>query len=110
MIETELWTSFVSLLRSYAAAGGLSSGEVHVSSTTQSVTISAFAVELEMYFDSALGQVSWQKRLESSEADSGTFVLLPEGKILIGETTKDLDHAAIDFIASVTESAKGGPR
>jgi hypothetical protein len=109
-IETELWTSFVTLLRSYAAAAGFHTGVVEVRSSMESVTIGALAVELEMRFDAALGRVTWQKRVAREEAKSGRFQFLPEGTIAIDGTTKDLDHVAIDFIALVTERAKGGSR
>ncbi len=50
MLETELWLSFVSMLRSYAAAASLHSPEIDVASSENSVAITASDVRLEMQF------------------------------------------------------------
>jgi hypothetical protein len=41
---------------------------------------------------------------------TGSFTMQPEGTIQINGATKDLDHGAIDFIASVTAEGKGSRR
>ena len=107
-LKAELWFSFVSMLRSYAAAASLHAGEVRVNAVGDSVTITAFATQLEMHFDHESGNVIWEKRMVRQVPVSGSFTIQPEGTIHHSGTTKDLDHAAIDFIASVTEIAKGG--
>jgi hypothetical protein len=106
MVETELWISFVSLLRSYAAAASLASGKVAVVSNNESVTISAFAVQIEMKFDSKSGQGTWEKRVAGHAVFPDTFAIRPEGTIHINGAVRDLDHAAIDLIASVAERGK----
>jgi hypothetical protein len=107
MLQTELWISFVSMLRSYAAAAGLHGGEVHVATTGNTVEITSSATELDMRFDPDSSQVYWTKRAASQGPVTGTLTIQPEGTIHVNGASKDLDHAAIDFIASVTEPGKG---
>lgn len=107
-LKVELWLSFVSMLRSYAAVASLRGEEVRVSSERNSVTVSAFANQLAMGFDPDSGVVNWQRRTAQQSSMGGVFSLQPDGVIAIDGTTKDLDHAAIDFIASVAQSAEGG--
>jgi hypothetical protein len=107
MLEMELWLSFVSLLRSYAAAASLHAGDVRVSSSANTVKITSGAGELNLHFDSESRQGSWTQCTASSPAVTGNFAMQPEGTIHIDGVTKDLDHAAIDFIASISERGKG---
>ena len=107
MIETELWLSFASMLRSYAAAASLHAGEVHLRSTEDSVTISTRAAQIELHFDPESGIATWAKLAEHQAAVRGSFEFVPEGGIRMDGATKDLDHAAIDFVASVTAEGKG---
>ncbi|HEY1502023.1 MAG TPA: hypothetical protein VGF88_20780 [Acidobacteriaceae bacterium] len=98
-LQIELWISFVSLLRSYAAAANLNSAApAHIEESENSVAIVAAESRLEMHFDSDTGKVRWHKRAASSSPIAGTFELLPQGSIAINGATKDLDHVAIDFI------------
>ena len=106
MIESELWVSFVSMLRSYAAAANVNLGKVWVVSNGMTVTISAFATQIEMRFDEKTGQGTWEKRVAGRPAFPGAFAIEPEGMIRINGAVKDFDHAAIDLIASVTERGK----
>lgn len=110
MLQTELWVSFVSMLRSYAAARSLHAGEIGVAVTEYAVTIAAGASQLDMQFDPDSSQVIWSRRTASHAPIAGSFSLDPEGRVSIDGAAKDLDHAAIDFIASITEGAKGGAR
>ncbi len=110
MLQTELWVSFVSMLRSYAAAASLHTGEVGVRLDGNDVGIAAGDVQLAMHFDAESGVVSWTKRTGCSEPIAGSFEILADGVVSVNGATRDLDHAAIDFIASVTEGSKGGQR
>ncbi len=107
MIETELWMSFVSMLRSYAAAASLHAVEVRVVFSANTVEVAARDAQLEMNFDPDSSLVRWTKRTGPDVA-SGSFSIEPGGTLSIDGASRDLDHAAIDFIASVTDSAKGG--
>ena len=106
MIEAELWVSFVSMLRAYAAAASLDAGDagkVRVQSKGETVTISAFACQIEMRFATETGEGVWEKRLAGRPVYPGTFSIEPDGRMRIGGAVKDLDHATIDLIASVTQ-------
>ncbi len=110
MIETELWASFVSLLRSYAAAANLNQREpVRVEEAGQTVAVAAGEVRIEMRFDPIGGQVTWEKRGAGAETTGG-FEFLPEGTISIAEKVRELDQVAIEFITSVVHSGKGSTR
>jgi hypothetical protein len=106
-LKVELWLSFVSMLRSYAAASNLNlSRPVRIEEASNSLFLVAAAARLEMHFAPDTGEVRWSRQSESRPV-TGTFKFLPEGAISINGATKDLDHAAIDFIASVTAEGKG---
>jgi hypothetical protein len=107
MLQTELWVSFVSMLRSYAAAASLHAGEVHVSTTENAVKIASGATHLEMQFDAESSRVNWTKHTTSHGPTTGSCTIESDGVLSINGRTKDLDHAAIDFIASVTAEGKG---
>jgi hypothetical protein len=108
-LQAELWLSFVSVLRSYAAASNLNlPGHARIEEANDSLAIVAPESRLEMRFDPDTGKVRWHKRAKSCSPVAGTFEFLPQGAIAIDGTTKDLDHVAIDFIASVTGHASGG--
>ena len=101
MIETELWASFVSLLRSYAAAANLNLREpVRVEEAGDRVVVVAGTTRLTMRFDA--GKVSWEK----TGGEAGSFEFLPEGKIAVGGQVLDLDHVAIEFIDSLVKGHK----
>ena len=103
MLETELWLSFVSLLRSYAAAANLNLEEhARIEHGGNSISIVASAARLELVFNPETSIVTWQKTAPAHDPIGGSFAFLPEGTLNINGTIKDLDHAAIDFVAAVT--------
>lgn len=102
-ILAELWVSFVSMLRSYAGAAALNGGAgPEVEAAEFAVVVTAGGARLTMDVDAAGGQGKW-----SLAASQGSFVLLPEGRIAVDGKTLDLDHAALDFLALLTEAAAG---
>ena len=107
MLQTELWVSFVSMLRSYAAAASLHAGDVDVTTAENAVTIVFGRTHLEMRFDPESSRIVWTKRTGSRLPLDGSFTIAPEGSVRIDGASKDLDHAAIDFIASVTAGKEG---
>jgi hypothetical protein len=99
MLQTEFWVSFVSLLRSYAAAANLNRHQhAHIDEATHSATIVAGQPSLAMHFDPETGKVKWQKHNASHDPTIGTFEFQAEGNIAIAGINKDLDHVAIDII------------
>jgi len=109
-VNFEVWRSFVSMLRSYAAAATLHAGAVRVQTAENEVRVASTAAELAMQFDVESGVVSWTRCGGAGEVAAGRFEILHDGVVSVGGVTRDLDHAAIDLIASVTEGAKGGRR
>ena len=105
VIEAELWASFVSLLRSYAAAANLNLGEpVRVEEDGDAVAVVVGTARIVMRFDAENGPVIWERT--GREAASGSFEFLPEGMIAIGGNTQDLDHVAIEFITALSQAGK----
>ncbi len=103
----ELWLSFRSVLRSYAAAASLQSEEAaRIAWTESDVTLTGAKASLELKLDLASGRGSWHLHVAAEEAAHGRFDLLPEGTIDINGKVKDLDHAAIDFVDLVTRADK----
>jgi hypothetical protein len=102
-LKVELWLSFVSLLRSYAAASNLNrSHHARIEEANDFVAIAVAASRLEMHFASDTGQVRWRKQSESAGPVAGTFDFLPEGAISVDGATQDLDRVAIEFVQLAT--------
>ncbi|MGB9030033.1 MAG: hypothetical protein WCC27_07940 [Acidobacteriaceae bacterium] len=109
MLETELWLSFVSLLRSYAAAANLNLEEhARIEHGETSAALIAGDTRLEMIFDPETGTVTWAMSAPPQPPITGSFAFLPEGTVNIDGTIKDLDHAAIDFVAVVANQRGKG--
>ena len=107
VLAGELWRSFRSVLRSYAAAASLRSEEAaRVEWTESDLTVAGYAARLELKLDLGSGRGCWHLRVGGEETAHGKFDLLPEGAMDIDGKVQDLDHAAIDFVALVTEAEK----
>jgi hypothetical protein len=105
VLAGELWLSFRSVLRSYAAAASLQREEIaRVAWTEADVTLTGVQASLELKLDLASGRGSWHLHATGERAAHGKFDLLPEGTIDIDGKVKDLDHAAIDFVSLVTKA------
>lgn len=109
MPATELWISFTSLLRSYAAAAGLNTAEpAKIVATADTMIATAGSARLEMQYDATHWAGNWSLRSADQPESQGQFTLLPEGRIELDGTTLDLDHAAIDFAAALMQAAATG--
>lgn len=85
-LHTELWTSWASLLRSYAAAHGLNS--------TQHAVVEISPDEIILRVGSHWLRFS-STSLQSSEGLPGSFALTEDGNVCIGDTTpEEMDFAA----------------
>jgi hypothetical protein len=104
MLETELWVSFVSVLRAYAAAASLHSNAApQIEVTPDSVALVADASRTDLRFD-PLSRIV-QSRTRNVHGDllaAGEFEILPDGTIGIDGAKLEMDHVAIDLIGSVT--------
>lgn len=106
MLSAELWLSFASLLRSYAAAATLHvTPAAEIVITEETATIASGAARLHVVCDPVTGAGNWQLRRGAQPVAEGRFHLLLEGRIALDGSTLDLDHAAIDFIAALTQAA-----
>lgn len=107
MIFAELWLSFGSLVRAYAAAASVHAGHAaDVVVTEQTVSIAAGPARLDMACNSETGVGAWQLTSFETALRQGRLQLLPEGRIALDSKTLELDHAAIDLVASVMRAAK----
>jgi hypothetical protein len=108
-LAAELWLSFRTVLRSYAAAANLRSEEITRVEWSESdfILVSASA-RLELKFELASGRGSWHLHTGNEETAHGQFNLLPEGALELDGKVLDLDHAAIDFVGLVTQSSNPG--
>jgi len=84
-LRIELWTSWASLLRSYAAAHGLSSRHHAV------VEIGADEITLRV-------AGTWlrftHEQMEDSNGNRSSFLLQEDGTVKLNETTQEMDLAA----------------
>jgi hypothetical protein len=101
MLLTELWLSFASVMRSYAAVGD---SAAEIASTQDSIIAISGAAQLAMYVDPQSGAGNWHIQRDGVTTAQGAFVLLPEGRIELDGRPLDLDHAAIDFVALVKQA------
>jgi len=108
-LETEMWVSFVSLLHSYAAACSLNLKEpLRVEEAGTSFAILARDARLEIQFDTGSSAVNWRLHTQYQDPTTGSFKFLSEGTVAIGQTIKDLDQVAIEFVAAVIEQSPSG--
>jgi hypothetical protein len=98
-LAAELWLSFRSVLRSYAAASSLHNEEItRIEWSESDIILASAAARLELRFDLATGRGSWHLHGNDTETAHGHFNLLPQGALERDGKVLDLDHAAIDFV------------
>jgi len=104
-VRAELWRSFVSLLKSYAAAASLNGLEHGVLVLTEnSLQVAAVPGTLSVAFYQALGRGVWSVAV-NSELEKGTFELHLDGAVSLDERVVEMDHAAIELISSLSTAA-----
>jgi hypothetical protein len=109
-VSTELWISFASLLRSYAAARSLNDESADVSQKGDRIRIVAQNAAMDLTLDPHNASGTWSLSSTAGPQKQGRLTLLPEGRIDIDGTVLDLDHAAIDLVASLMNAAAGAAR
>lgn len=110
-IETrwELWRSFESCIRSYAAVEGLSDAETpKVVAFGDHIDVTWHGVYLGFTMRPGDGTAVWLIEWHEQSSMWGGFQLLPEGSFLIGETRKEIDLAAIDFLLMLKKHIEAG--
>jgi hypothetical protein len=104
ILEAELWVSFISLLRSYAAAASLNNGATaRVEELDNLVAIVVNEARLQMQFDPETGRVNWRMGSRDNQPITGSLEFLPDGMIAVGGAEKDMDHVAIELVASLMD-------
>jgi hypothetical protein len=107
-VSTELWISFASLLRSYTAARCLNDEEsADVALKGELIRIVAPNAAMELTLDPHDWSGRWCLSSGVGQQTRGRLALLPEGRIDIDGNVLDLDHAAIDLVASLMNAAAG---
>ena len=109
-VSTELWISFASLLRSYAAARSLNDESAEVTLKGDSIRIVAGNAAMQLTLDPHNASGTWSLSSGAVPRRQGRLALLPEGRIDIDGTVLELDHAAIDLVASLMNAAAGSAR
>jgi hypothetical protein len=99
-IETELWLSFVSLLRSYFAVASMDSADACLETNDTSIRLAANAATLKLSCDPATGAGKWTLR-SAARFNEGRFTLQHDGTIALDGESKELDMAAIDLVAAL---------
>ena len=84
-LHTELWTSWGSLLRSYAAAHGLNSNQFAVIEFGEEEIVVRFGTRWVCFT---------HDRQESSDGATETFALNEDGTVTVGSETDEMDFAA----------------
>jgi hypothetical protein len=94
-LRTELWTSWASLLRSYAAAHGLNSRHHAVVEVgADEITLRVAARWLRFTHD----------LMEDSEGNRSTFSLLEDGTVKLNAKTQEMDLAAEELAREMMHS------
>jgi hypothetical protein len=114
-VRTELWGSFVSLLKSYAAAASMHGTEHGVLVLSENI-VNIFATRgtMKISYHPTLGRGVWQlfrgtDRHQDAEQpeqlDQGSFDLNLDGTMTLDGNTVEMDLAAIQLIAALTHAA-----
>jgi hypothetical protein len=107
VLQAELWVSFASLLRAYAAAAEAHGGVgTRVEAADGTLTLTAGRVALRVECDVASGAGTWMRRRADAELARGAFRLLESGLLEQDGQEMDLDHAAIDWIAQLMRAGR----
>lgn len=105
----EVWRSFESCIRSYAAAEGLSDIETpRVNAFGDHIDVTWHGVYLGFTMQPGSGTAVWLIEWREKNSMWGEFQVLPEGSFLMGEKKKEIDHAAIDFLARLKKQIAAG--
>ncbi len=111
MLCAELWLSFGSLIRAYAAAASVNAGSApEIEATDKTIRVAAGAARLVMNCDHEAGAGSWLLRRGESIVTQGSLALLPEGRVVLDGKVLELDHAAIDLVASLMNASANPAR
>jgi hypothetical protein len=104
-VHVELWRSFSSVLKVYAAAASLNGTEHHIPDLDEEdLEIHAGGRKLGILYNVPTQQGQWSVVGEGVN-QRGDFRLTNGGAVVIEGSELDMDHGAIDLIARLTKSA-----
>jgi hypothetical protein len=99
-VRSEIWESFVSLLRSYAAAAGPNFTVERLSDFAQ---VKHEGRILSFCFDPSTGKAVWREARPDMEL-SGNFQINQDGTLQVGGKAEPVDMAVIDWIAQLRQN------
>jgi hypothetical protein len=103
-VRGHVWESLVSMMQVYAHAASLNGKEYVVMSDSNKVSVKHEASVLTISFHPDTGEASWMVNRPECE-ESGEFRIDEHGTLVFPAGPKDLDTAAIDWIALLDHTA-----
>jgi len=119
-LRMELWRSFISVLRAYAAVAHIEANHEQASNLDDTPAIAVWSVPVSgsrncgfaVGYDAKTGKGDWHVStyhgtplaisLKNLQMSRDTFTLNPDGTVLLDGSCVDMDHAAIQMVASFT--------
>jgi hypothetical protein len=103
-VHVELWRSFSSLLKAYAAAASLNGMEHHVDDLDEEdLQIEAAGRKLYILFHVPTQRGRWSVVGDGFD-ERGHFYLTHGGAVMLEDRELDMDHGAIELIARLTKA------
>ncbi len=101
-VQIELWRSFSSLLKAYAAAASLNGTEHHIPDLAEEdLQIRAGGRTLCILYHTHTQRGEWSI-VGDCVRQEGVFQLTSEGSLVLEGAALDMDHGAIELIAKLT--------
>lgn len=103
-VHVELWRSFSSVLKAYAAAASLNGTEHHVDDLDEEdLEIEAAGRKLYILFHVPTRRGRWSVGGGGFD-ERGHFQLTDDGAVMLEGRVLDMDHGAIELIARLTRA------
>jgi hypothetical protein len=103
-VRGHVWESLVSMMQVYTHAAGLNGREYVVTSNSSKVSVKHQASVLTISIHPETGEAHWIVNRPECE-ESGEFRIDEHGTLVFPAGPKDLDTAAIDWIALLDHTA-----
>jgi hypothetical protein len=104
LVRSHVWESLVSMMQVYAHAASLNGKEYLVTSDSSKVSVKHQGNVLTISFHPPTGEAHWMVNRAECE-ESGEFRIDEHGALVFPAGPKDLDTAAIDWIALLDHTA-----
>jgi hypothetical protein len=104
-IQLELWRSFASVVKSYAAAASMSGTEYHIPELDEEdLQIHAKGQALYLLYHVHTQRGQWSIAGAHGDRQSGSFRMDLNGTFVFEDGALDMDHAAIELIGRLSKS------